>query len=201
MGLSLKYVLLGMLIERPGYGYDLQARIDERLPLLRYTPGAVYPALDRLNDQELIRAIGTKASLSTVRGSPRVTYAATEEGVQQFDRWMQAATPLEANRDELLAKLALARTQDLPRLLELTRHREAQLREELGDLAEIPAPAWNGSGRVPLALIGASLVRAADASRLSAAIESLQKISAALEHEMQGAPPTRAATAAFVARA
>jgi DNA-binding PadR family transcriptional regulator len=191
MALSLKYVLLGMVVERPGYGYELQTRVEERLPFYNYTAGAVYPALDRLERDGLIEAAGAKASLSTVRGSPRVMYSATADGVVRLERWMYAPTPPENSRDALLAKLAVARPQDVPRLLEVSRHQEAQLRLQLGGLQEAPASAWTGRGRVPLPLVGAALVRSAEARRLSAAIESLQEIREALEHELRGAPPPR----------
>jgi DNA-binding PadR family transcriptional regulator len=192
MALSLKYVVLGMVVERPGYGYELQARIDDRLPFLDYTPGAVYPALDRLERDRLIEATGPKASLSTMRGSPRVVYAATAGGVEKFERWMYTPSKPEASRDILLAKLPLARPQDLPRLLDMARNQEAHLRRQLGGLREAPASAWTGSGRVPLTIVGAALVRSAEARRLSAAIESLQEIRQALEHELRGAPSPRA---------
>lgn len=191
MALSLKYVLLGMVVERPGYGYELQTRIEERLPFFNYTAGAVYPALDRLEQERLIEASGAKASISTMRGSPRVMYAATPDGINRLERWMYAATPPENSRDALLAKLAIARPQDVPRLLEMTLHQEAQLHRQLGGLRETPTAAWSGRGRVPLTLVGAALVRSSEARRLAAALESLQEIREALEHELRGAPSPR----------
>jgi DNA-binding PadR family transcriptional regulator len=191
MGLSLKYVLLGMVVERPGYGYELQTRVEERLPFFNYTAGAVYPALDRLEQELLIEATGVKESLSTLRGSPRVMYSATPDGITRLERWMYAATPPETSRDALLAKLAIARPQDVPRLLEMTRNQEAQLRRLLGGLREAPTSAWTGRGRVPLPLVGAALVRSSEARRLAAALESLQEIREALEHELRGAPSPR----------
>lgn len=104
---------------------------------------------------------------------------------------MYSPTPPENSRDALLAKLAVARPADVPRLLEMARDQEAQLRLQLGGLQEAAAPAWAGRGRVPLPLVGAALVRSAEARRLSAAIESLQEIREALEHELRGAPSPR----------
>lgn len=192
MALSLKYVLLGMVVERPGYGYELQTRVEERLPFYNYTAGAVYPALDRLEGEGLIEATGAKTSRGTARSSPRVMYSATPDGVTRLERWMYSPTPPEYSRDALLAKLAIARPQDLPRLLEMTCSQEAQLRRQLGGLQEAPAAAWIGHGRVPLTLVGATLVRSAEARRIAAAIESLQEIREALEHELRGAPSPRA---------
>lgn len=192
MALSLKYVLLGVVVERPGYGFELRRRIDERLPFANYTDGAIYPALDRLEQERLIEATRLKASLNTPRSNPRVVYEATQDGIDEFERWMYAPTKPDASRDALLAKLPLARPHDLPRLLEMARNQEAQLHRQLGGLQEAPAPAWAGRGRVPLPVVGAALVRSAEARRLSAAIQSLQEIREALEHEQRGAPSPRA---------
>ena len=191
MGLSLKYVLLGMVVERPGYGYDLMRRMEERLPSMEFTAGSVYPALDRLEEKLLIEAKGPKERGSTTRGSPRLMYAATPLGVERFDAWMVTPTSPEKSRDGLLAKLPLARPQDVPRLIEMARRQEAQLRRQLGRLTEAPAPEWSGRGPVPLPLIGSALVRSAEAKRLSAAIESLQEVWEALEHYQAGSPSPR----------
>lgn len=190
MALSLKYVLLGMVAERPAYGYDLQRRLKERLPFANYTAGAVYPALDRLERELLIEVTGKKGG--TGRAHPRLMYSPTSQGLTSLERWMYTPTPPEADsRDTLLGKLAVARPQDLPRLLELARGQEAQLRGQLGELMEAPAPEWSGRGRVPLTIVGATLARTAQARRLAAAIESLQEIREALEHELRGAPSPR----------
>lgn len=191
MAFSLKYVLLGMLSGGPAYGYELQRRIDERLPSFNCTAGAVYGALDRLEHEQMIRTTGVKETLRTVRGSPRVMYSATPLGLTELERWMHAPTPPQNSRDELFSKLVIARPQHVPRLLEMARILETQLRSDLGDLREAPAPAWTGRGRPPLQLVGAALARSAEARRLSAATESLQEIREALEHELRGAPSPR----------
>ena len=192
MALSLKYVLLGMVVERPSYGYELHNRVETLLPFYNYTAGAVYPALDRLEGDGLIEPSGAKERRGTVRGNPRVVmYSATPAGVTRLGRWMYTPTAPEKSRDALLAKLAIARAQDVPSLLEMARDQEDQLRRQLGGLQEAPRPAWTGQGRVPLPLVGAALVRSSEARRLSAAIESLQEIREALEYELRGGPPRR----------
>ncbi len=191
MALSLKYVVLGMVVERPAYGYELYNRVETLLPFYNYTASAVYPALDRLEGAGLIEPAGAKERRGGVRGNPRVMYSATPAGVTRLETWMYAPTAPEKSRDVLLAKLAIARAQDVPRLLEMARNQEAQVRRQLGGLQEAPRAAWTGQGRVPLPLVGAALARSSEARRLAAAIESLQEIREALEHELRGAPPPR----------
>ena len=113
-GLSTRHVVLGLLVERPGYGYDLQQRIDARLGFLRLSESAVYKILERLEREAWIEEAGQRRIGITRRGAPRVMYRATALGLDQFRAWM--ATPCERAllRDELQAKLTVADPEDLP---------------------------------------------------------------------------------------
>ena len=67
-----KYVILDLLAERPGHGYELIRRLEERFEG-RYTPspGAVYPALQMLEDMDCV---------TLQREDGRKVYAITEAG-------------------------------------------------------------------------------------------------------------------------
>jgi DNA-binding PadR family transcriptional regulator len=136
-GLSTRHVVLGLLVERPGYGYDLQQRIDARLGFLRLSESAVYKILERLEREGWIEEAGQRRIGITRRGAPRVMYRATPLGLDQFRTWM--ATPCERAllRDELQAKLTVADPEDLPDLLAIA---EAQGRECLVELAMLRRP-------------------------------------------------------------
>lgn len=188
MGLSIKYVVLGMLVERPGYGYDLRCRIEERLPYLNYTVGAVYPALDRLELEGLIAPTGEKAHGKVPRGSPRVIYQPTADGIASFEQWMYTFSPPAAIRDELTAKLELARPVDMPRLIEITRAQEADLRRQWQQLTSPPAQEWADAGAIPWSLVAARLKRSREARRIAAEIESLEEIRDALQFELDPPP-------------
>jgi DNA-binding PadR family transcriptional regulator len=137
-GLSTRHVVLGLLVERPGYGYDLQQRIDARLGFLGLAESAVYKILERLEVDGWIEEAGQRRIGLTRRGAPRVMYRATPLGREHFKRWL--ATPCERAilRDELQAKLHLAEPEDLPELLAVA---EAQGRECLAELAALRRPA------------------------------------------------------------
>lgn len=190
MGISIKYVILGMLVEREGYGYDLRCRIERRLPFLSYTAGAVYPALDSLERAGLIVATGTKAHGRVPRGSPRVMYESTDQGRATFARWMHTFSPPAPSRDELSAKLELARPSDMLRLIEMTRKREADLRSHWHELTSSPAEEWTEPGRVPWRLVVERLNRSREARRIAAEIESFEEIREALRFEINP-PPAR----------
>jgi DNA-binding PadR family transcriptional regulator len=109
--------LLGLLLERPSYGYELAQRMNERLgPAWCLTTSSIYPVLDRLESGELIRR-AVKGLPRRVRQRERVMYHATHEARQEFEQWMSRPVRREPIRAELLAKLAVARPQDAPLLL------------------------------------------------------------------------------------
>lgn len=136
-GLSTKHVVLGLLIERPGYGYDLQQRLDRRVGFLGLSENAVYKILERLETEGSIEEIGDKKVGRTRRGAPRVMYRSTTVGRERFKEWI--ATPCDRTvvRDELQAKLAVSHPDDLPELLAVA---EAQHRECLTELGPLRRP-------------------------------------------------------------
>ncbi|MBI3743696.1 MAG: PadR family transcriptional regulator [Chloroflexi bacterium] len=72
---DVRLVLLGLIAEQPGHGYELMTRLTERLGGA-YEPsaGSVYPVLQQLEDEGLVR--------SESDGGRKV-YHATEEGAKQ----------------------------------------------------------------------------------------------------------------------
>ncbi|MBS1870155.1 MAG: helix-turn-helix transcriptional regulator [Actinobacteria bacterium] len=130
--------MLGLLVERPGYGYDLQQRIDARLGFLGLAESAVYKILERLEAEGWIEETGTRRIGATRRGAPRVMYRATPLGRERFRAWIAAPCERAVLRDELQAKLNVAEPDDLPELLAGA---EAQARACLAELATLSRPA------------------------------------------------------------
>lgn len=136
-GVSTKHVVLGLLIERPGYGYDLAQRLGERLGFLGLSGNAVYRILDRLEDDGWIVEVGERRVGRTRRGAARVMYGPTPAGVQQLKKWIAEPSDRAVLRDELHAKLIVADPADLPDLLATV---EEQARECLTELAAMRRP-------------------------------------------------------------
>lgn len=137
--MSMKYAVLGLLIERRGYGYELANRLHERLgPGFRAAFGAVYVSLDQLAKDELV----AEAKRVRVGRQVKVYYAATPAGVERFSHWMCQPPAREPLRGELYLKLAVAQGAHLPALQrELERlERECvhELREQTAAL-DLPA--------------------------------------------------------------
>jgi DNA-binding PadR family transcriptional regulator len=177
--MSAKNAVLGLVIERPGYGYDLARRLEERFGSSGFAPTGVYSALDQLASEELVRSAGARADSTNERAAPRTIYEATSKGIDHFEAWMLGCSSLAPVRDELFMKIALSRPHNLPRLMEL-----AQIQEEtcLARLEGLRAPGTR-SRRAPKAWsdVAVLLVRDAEIRQLQARVEWLQKARAVME--------------------
>lgn len=133
-GLSTNHVVLGLLIERPGYGYELQQRLDSRLGFLGLSENAIYKILDRLERSGWIEVMGERKLGRTRRGAPRVLYRATPSGREQFKSWIGQPSDRAVLRDELQAKLIVVDPESLPDLLRVA---ELQKRDCLTELSAL----------------------------------------------------------------
>jgi DNA-binding PadR family transcriptional regulator len=147
--MSAKHAVLGLVIERPGYGYQLAQRLDERFGSSGFAPSGVYSALDQLSRAELVRSAGEMGAGPASRAAPRTIYEATEEGVDHFEEWMLDASPTPPLRDELHMKIALCRPRNVSRLIEMVGGQELVCLGRLRDLkalsAETPASSHDWS--------------------------------------------------------
>src|SRR5450759_1739810 len=170
--MSAKHAVLGLVIERPGYGYQLAQRLEDRFGSSAFAPSGVYSALDQLSRDELIRSAGERGARPSRRAAPRMIYEATEEGIDHFEAWMLEASPAPPLRDELHMKIALCRPVNLSRLIDLVYGQElacmGRLRALKGRAEEDPADpnAWSSLMR--------TLARDAEVAMWNARIEWLQ---------------------------
>lgn len=134
--MSAKYAILGLVIERPGYGYQLAQRLEERFGSSAFAPSGVYSALDQLSRDEFVRAAGEMGPGPARRAAPRMIYEATDEGVDHFEAWILGASPTPPVRDELHMKIALCRPANLPRLIDLVNGQELACAGRLSDLRQ-----------------------------------------------------------------
>jgi DNA-binding PadR family transcriptional regulator len=114
--MTVRMVLLGLVAEQPGHGYDLRGRFLERTggtwPL---NIGQVYTTLGRLVRDGLVVEEGTS-------DETRV-YAITDAGTAELEHWFATPVPRdEAPRDELAMKVVLALgTADFHKVLQVQR--------------------------------------------------------------------------------
>jgi DNA-binding PadR family transcriptional regulator len=184
-GMSVKHAVLGLVIERPGYGYELIQRLEQRIEGWRPSETAVYPALRSLRTEGMIRARdATDGAASAHRGV--VWYEATEAGREEFRAWVRAPSDLAPQRDPFWLKVAFASEEDLPWLVELTRELESACLERMAELGE-----QAGGGEdlrrpgVEWQQIGQAWLRRTEAAQLAVRIEAVQQIRAAMKRAIQ----------------
>jgi DNA-binding PadR family transcriptional regulator len=104
--MSAKHALLGLLLHKPAYPYQLADRLQGRLgPTWEINSGQLYQTIKRLERDGLIKRVD-----GAVEGhDERHVFAITENGVEEFDRWFEATTNgAQLSRRPLLVKITLA---------------------------------------------------------------------------------------------
>ncbi len=195
--MSAKYAVLGLVIERPGYGYQLAQRLEERFGASGFAPSGVYSALDQLSRDEFVRAAGEMGGGSARRAAPRTIYEATDEGIDHFDSWMLGSSPAPPLRDELHMKITLCRPRNLPRLIDMVYGQELACMGRLRDLRQLSEREAADDGREWSRLMRV-LSRDAEIASWKARIEWLQSARELLERllEDSGRPRAKEAVAA-----
>ncbi len=157
--MSLKYGLLGLLVEEPLHGYEVKNRFEAMLGgTWEVNIGQVYTTLQRLERDGLVRPAGERGD----RG--KLLYEISDSGRQALNEWLaQPESGPQELREDIYVKLLLAArlaNGDLRPLL--SRQKRAYL-QRLRDLNQLEARAKK-DGRTDLARLvrGALLHTEAD---------------------------------------
>jgi DNA-binding PadR family transcriptional regulator len=177
--MSAKHAVLGLVIERPGYGYQLAQRLDERFGSSGFALSGVYSALDQLSRDELVRSSGETAAVPGSRAAPRTVYEATEAGVDHFEDWMLDASSTPPLRDELHMKIALCRPHNVARLIDVIAGQELVCLGRLADLKRLAGQ--NPASSRDWSRLMRMLAGEAEVAFWNARIEWLQNARALLE--------------------
>lgn len=185
--MALKHGVLGLVVQRRGYGYELVQRFNERLgPGWRLNSGALYMALDQLIKDGLIQPAEDQDGRPITRGrttdrqAPRLTYEATEEGVRHFREWMRQPASALPLREDLHMQIALSRREDIAQLIELTEQRERECLERLEAHAGHTDFQRLLQDNQPWEAVATMMVRDADVVSLAATIDWLRRVREAL---------------------
>ena len=104
--MSAKHALLGLLLHRSAYPYELADRLQARLgPAWAINSGQLYQTISRLEREGLIERIE-----GPLEGrEDRHIFQISESGEDEFDRWFQSETDsARLSRRPLLVKITLA---------------------------------------------------------------------------------------------
>jgi DNA-binding PadR family transcriptional regulator len=117
IGMSSKHALLGLLLDRPAYPYQLADRMQQRLgPSWKVADyGTFYKAVKRLERDGLIERVNKDPAVQ----EDRHVFAITERGIEEFERWFASASDgVSMPRRPLLAKITLAGPHRLAQAME-----------------------------------------------------------------------------------
>lgn len=115
---TVNWAVLGLLIERPSYGYELYQRLERRYgSVLSPQISQIYAALTALERSKLIEPLphdGARAGGDGRNGSgrgaaqrqPKVHYRATPAGARAFRRWVAEGMRRDPLHGELLQRAA-----------------------------------------------------------------------------------------------
>src|SRR5438093_9202720 len=106
-----EYAVLGLVRQRPTYGYELQRKLSGGQGLARVCPvepAMVYAVLKSLSGLELI-----DGEWETREYPPKAIYAATAEGDAEFMRWLRRPVGrIREMRRDFLVKIYFALQDD-----------------------------------------------------------------------------------------
>lgn len=141
------FLLLGLVIEEPGYGYALWQRFEAKFGgFLRTNPPAVYPALANLEAAGLVEAMVDNESVGARGGAkPGSSYRATEQGTRAYRRRVAEQLRGDSGRTEMLGQLVLAGIDGVVAALELLDRYEEQCLLELQEMSPSSASRWASS--------------------------------------------------------
>jgi DNA-binding PadR family transcriptional regulator len=102
---SIAWALLGLVIERPSYGWELAHRFrrvyGETLSLS--SPARIYEALDSLIARALIQEVNEPEPDSPAR-RPKPRYRANERGVEAYQDWLLVQLAEQRHRSQMFAR-------------------------------------------------------------------------------------------------
>lgn len=179
MSESTRYTVLGMVRRRPSaYGYAL---VDEASrwqgPLgVAPAPRAVYKALRDLSATHLIEPLEVAVD-QRAEGPNRRRFVATPAGDQRFVEWLR--TPPRTFTD-LFRRIAAARRDDLPVLLEVVIVAEHTLLAQQRDL-RVPEVEMLLARRASWETVSAALMEAAEWAEIAPRATFLRDLRRALE--------------------
>jgi PadR family transcriptional regulator AphA len=142
-GFPAEYGLLGLLLDGPAHGYDLQQRVHADLgPVWHVAWSQLYSVLHGLEEKGWVAA----ATRESASGPPRHTYSITARGRRAFFEW--ALAPVGRLRDlriEFLVKVYFLRRHTPQELDPLLVRQAEALRQAIADQSVLGGDPWTTS--------------------------------------------------------
>jgi DNA-binding PadR family transcriptional regulator len=128
-----KYAVLGLLLERPSYGYEVLVRFRGAFDAGQWAVSAqgLYAALDRLQRDGLIEPVNEQIPDGR-RRQPKTPYRVTNAGARALRDFLDTPMKADPSRAEFLVRLQCAVSKDAEALLALLDGYENACLDELG---------------------------------------------------------------------
>jgi DNA-binding PadR family transcriptional regulator len=141
------WALLGLVIQRPSYGYELVQRFERTYgaALELSSPSQIYTALDTLTRHALVEELPADAAPEGVVRQPKPHYRVTADGQRRYEEWLVAELSEERRRSQLFALELAVLAPDVA--LEVIERYEQACLKEAGSVTAVTT-AENGSGLV-----------------------------------------------------
>lgn len=151
---SVNWAVLGLVIEKPSYGYEIGRRFLTRFAdFMPASLSNIYTTLDRLVRMGLVEP--THAQAATVSGRQhKLHYRATSEGARAYRTWLARRLREVDDRSELLLRLLSVCLRGVPALDEVLGRYEAECLEEQRQLEAQPSHVASGDPELMPQLLG-----------------------------------------------
>ncbi len=140
----IKAAALAVLLEAPGHGYDVAARINRRMGTWAVDPKHIYDPLKQLEKAGLVWS--RKEEIPEAPGYRRLYYP-TDAARGARDDWFGSPPAMSVLRADIHARLAFSAPEDAPALLRALREYRADLLEAIEENAvtwAAPKGSWLG---------------------------------------------------------
>jgi DNA-binding PadR family transcriptional regulator len=102
--MSLKYVLLALIAQRPHHGYELKHQAEQLLGSgAELNPGQLYPLLRKLAEQRLL----TDERVEQEDRPDKRVFTLTEAGARELEAWLAEPVPLQVGRSPLFLRFVV----------------------------------------------------------------------------------------------
>lgn len=185
--LSNKHVVLGLLIERAAYAYDVEQQFNTRFRFLNLSEKVVYKLIRQLELEGWIERASVKQVGQT---PPRVFYRPTAAGREEFSRWIAEPCEIGVAREEVHVKVVLSQPPDWPRLIELTDKLERTCLTAMREVQDASGLTYDqlADPEIPWDTVAAVLVDDAEVTRLQGMVDWLQRVRVLVMRRMSPAP-------------
>jgi DNA-binding PadR family transcriptional regulator len=104
---SIHWAVLGLLIERPGHGYDVFQRFDDAYAgaIELTTHSQMNGAVKALEQRGLIERLPAEASNPGAQSQRRIIYRATAGGLRAYEHWLMSYSPRSADAPGVFARM------------------------------------------------------------------------------------------------